>query len=152
MRNRRESLLGRVSPSCDPNSLCQLLENANNSHQFIFAQNSKGSRESNRALPSFQAITESPQKQLTLHEIYTWFTTTFCYFRRNSASWKVNIISITILRCAPCQPACLLGSFKFVFLLGFKLEHANVFSEKYKHCTRKETSFSRQSMKPPKNS
>merc|ERR1712223_2001560 len=35
-----------------------------------------------------QAITESPQKQLTLHEIYTWFTTTFCYFRRNSASWK----------------------------------------------------------------
>jgi len=34
------------------------------------------------------AIHESPDQQLTLHEIYNWFTTTFAYFRRNAASWK----------------------------------------------------------------
>merc|ERR1719282_1914205 len=34
------------------------------------------------------AILEAPYQQLTLHDIYTWFTTTFCYFRRNAASWK----------------------------------------------------------------
>ena len=36
-----------------------------------------------------QAVIESPERQLTLHEIYNWFTTTFAYFRRNAASWKV---------------------------------------------------------------
>ncbi|XP_053618902.1 forkhead box protein P3 isoform X2 [Plodia interpunctella] len=35
-----------------------------------------------------QAIIESPDKQLTLNEIYNWFQTTFCYFRRNAATWK----------------------------------------------------------------
>jgi len=34
------------------------------------------------------AILEAPYQQLTLHDIYSWFTTTFCYFRRNAASWK----------------------------------------------------------------
>ena len=38
-----------------------------------------------------QAILEAPYQQLTLHDIYTWFTSTFCYFRRNAASWKVGI-------------------------------------------------------------
>ena len=86
----------------DPNSLCKLLENANNSqNSFSLQQTPAWSRERVTGLCLFfQAITESPQKQLTLHEIYTWFTTTFCYFRRNSASWKVTsvffIISITI--------------------------------------------------------
>ena len=37
----------------------------------------------------FQSIVEAPYKQLTLHEIYNWFTSTFAFFRRNSASWKV---------------------------------------------------------------
>ena len=37
-----------------------------------------------------QAILEAPYQQLTLHDIYTWFTSTFCYFRRNAASWKVS--------------------------------------------------------------
>ncbi|ETN75892.1 hypothetical protein NECAME_03665 [Necator americanus] len=36
-----------------------------------------------------QAIMESPECQLTLNEIYTWFTETFAYFRRNAATWKV---------------------------------------------------------------
>lgn len=36
-----------------------------------------------------QAVIESPERQLTLHEIYSWFTSTFAYFRRNAASWKV---------------------------------------------------------------
>merc|ERR1719458_1688629 len=34
------------------------------------------------------AIMEAPYQQLTLHDIYNWFTNTFCYFRRNAASWK----------------------------------------------------------------
>ncbi|ROT70546.1 Forkhead box protein P4 [Penaeus vannamei] len=35
-----------------------------------------------------QAIIESPDKQLTLNEIYNWFQNTFAYFRRNAATWK----------------------------------------------------------------
>ncbi|GFW75036.1 forkhead box protein P4 [Trichonephila clavipes] len=35
-----------------------------------------------------QAIIEAPEKQLTLNEIYNWFQNTFCYFRRNAATWK----------------------------------------------------------------
>ncbi|EGT52815.1 CBN-FKH-7 protein [Caenorhabditis brenneri] len=35
-----------------------------------------------------QAIMESTDCQLTLNEIYTWFTETFAYFRRNAATWK----------------------------------------------------------------
>lgn len=40
----------------------------------------------------FQSIIESPDKQLTLNEIYNWFQNTFCYFRRNAATWKVLLI------------------------------------------------------------
>lgn len=32
---------------------------------------------------------ESKEKQLSLNEIYNWFQTTFAYFRRNAATWKV---------------------------------------------------------------
>lgn len=46
----------------------------------------------------FQAIIESPDKQLTLNEIYNWFQNTFCYFRRNAATWKVIYIFYLILR------------------------------------------------------
>ncbi|XP_034734644.1 forkhead box protein P2-like [Etheostoma cragini] len=35
-----------------------------------------------------QAIMETSDKQLTLNEIYNWFTRTFAYFRRNAATWK----------------------------------------------------------------
>ncbi|XP_059090795.1 forkhead box protein P4-like isoform X2 [Tigriopus californicus] len=35
-----------------------------------------------------QGIIESPDRQLTLNEIYTWFQNTFAYFRRNAATWK----------------------------------------------------------------
>uniref|UniRef100_A0A672NY40 Forkhead box protein P1-B-like n=1 Tax=Sinocyclocheilus grahami TaxID=75366 RepID=A0A672NY40_SINGR len=35
-----------------------------------------------------QAILESPEKQLTLNEIYNWFTRMFAYFRHNAATWK----------------------------------------------------------------
>ncbi|KAG9270796.1 forkhead box protein P3-like, partial [Astyanax mexicanus] len=34
------------------------------------------------------AILESPEKQLTLNEIYHWFTRKFSYFRHNTATWK----------------------------------------------------------------
>ncbi|XP_034144217.1 forkhead box protein P1-like [Esox lucius] len=35
-----------------------------------------------------QAIMDSSDMQLTLNEIYSWFTQTFAYFRRNAATWK----------------------------------------------------------------
>ncbi|XP_034028792.1 forkhead box protein P1-B-like isoform X2 [Thalassophryne amazonica] len=35
-----------------------------------------------------QAIFESPRNQLTLNEIYNWFTRNFAYFRSNAATWK----------------------------------------------------------------
>ncbi|XP_062862463.1 forkhead box protein P2 [Trichomycterus rosablanca] len=35
-----------------------------------------------------QAILDSKDMQLTLNEIYSWFTCTFAYFRRNAATWK----------------------------------------------------------------
>uniref|UniRef100_A0A3P8VGQ9 Fork-head domain-containing protein n=1 Tax=Cynoglossus semilaevis TaxID=244447 RepID=A0A3P8VGQ9_CYNSE len=35
-----------------------------------------------------QAIMESSDMQLTLNEIYNWFTRSFAYFRRNAATWK----------------------------------------------------------------
>ncbi|XP_071385228.1 forkhead box protein P3 isoform X3 [Centroberyx affinis] len=34
------------------------------------------------------SILESPDKQRTLNEIYTWFTTMFYFFRHNTATWK----------------------------------------------------------------
>uniref|UniRef100_A0A9J7XAQ0 Forkhead box P2 n=1 Tax=Cyprinus carpio carpio TaxID=630221 RepID=A0A9J7XAQ0_CYPCA len=37
---------------------------------------------------SSQAIMEAGDMQLTLNEIYSWFTRTFAYFRRNAATWK----------------------------------------------------------------
>lgn len=42
---------------------------------------------------SFQAIMDSADMQLTLNEIYSWFTRTFAYFRRNAATWKVTSMS-----------------------------------------------------------
>ncbi|KAL3311506.1 Forkhead box protein P2 [Cichlidogyrus casuarinus] len=35
-----------------------------------------------------QAIKESPMNQLSLNEIYTWFTNEFAFFRQNEATWK----------------------------------------------------------------
>uniref|UniRef100_A0A670Y0S6 Forkhead box P1 n=1 Tax=Pseudonaja textilis TaxID=8673 RepID=A0A670Y0S6_PSETE len=43
-----------------------------------------------------QAILESPEKQLTLNEIYNWFTRMFAYFRRNAATWKASIAENSI--------------------------------------------------------
>ncbi|XP_045354108.1 forkhead box protein P4 isoform X4 [Leopardus geoffroyi] len=39
-----------------------------------------------------QAILETPDRQLTLNEIYNWFTRMFAYFRRNTATWKMASI------------------------------------------------------------
>lgn len=46
-----------------------------------------------------QAILESPERQLTLNEIYNWFTRKFAYFRRNTATWKVQTQHIQSLPC-----------------------------------------------------
>ncbi|CAJ0924967.1 unnamed protein product [Ranitomeya imitator] len=43
-----------------------------------------------------QAILESPEKQLTLNEIYNWFTRMFAYFRRNAATWKIYVEAISL--------------------------------------------------------
>lgn len=41
-----------------------------------------------------QAIMETSDMQLTLNDIYNWFTRTFAYFRRNAATWKVSRLHI----------------------------------------------------------
>ena len=46
-------------------------------------------------LPCPQAILETPDRQLTLNEIYNWFTRMFAYFRRNTATWKVRHAPLT---------------------------------------------------------
>ncbi|XP_059351951.1 forkhead box protein P2-like isoform X5 [Daphnia carinata] len=47
-----------------------------------------------------QAIIESPERQLTLNEIYTWFQNTFCYFRHNAATWKNAIrTNLSLHKC-----------------------------------------------------
>uniref|UniRef100_A0A2K6FAK4 Forkhead box P1 n=1 Tax=Propithecus coquereli TaxID=379532 RepID=A0A2K6FAK4_PROCO len=47
-----------------------------------------------------QAILESPEKQLTLNEIYNWFTRMFAYFRRNAATWKGAIrTNLSLHKC-----------------------------------------------------
>ncbi|XP_021694493.1 forkhead box protein P1-B isoform X3 [Aedes aegypti] len=47
-----------------------------------------------------QSIIESPEKQLTLNEIYNWFQNTFCYFRRNAATWKNAIrTNLSLHKC-----------------------------------------------------
>lgn len=43
---------------------------------------------------ALQAIMEASDMQLTLNEIYNWFTKTFAYFRRNAATWKVEVPQI----------------------------------------------------------
>lgn len=43
---------------------------------------------------SSQAIMDSADMQLTLNEIYSWFTRTFAYFRRNAATWKVGVTEL----------------------------------------------------------
>lgn len=55
---------------------------------LVFPSSFKWILSSNR-----QSIIESPDKQLTLNEIYNWFQNTFCYFRRNAATWKVYFLS-----------------------------------------------------------
>ncbi|XP_047735547.1 forkhead box protein P2-like isoform X2 [Hyalella azteca] len=47
-----------------------------------------------------QSIVESPDKQLTLNEIYSWFQTMFAYFRRNAATWKNAIrTNLSLHKC-----------------------------------------------------
>ncbi|MEQ2170761.1 hypothetical protein GOODEAATRI_003634, partial [Goodea atripinnis] len=43
-------------------------------------------------LITLNAIMDSSDMQLTLNEIYSWFTRTFAYFRRNAATWKVVLL------------------------------------------------------------
>jgi len=35
-----------------------------------------------------QAIVQTPERQMTLNEIYNWFQNRFCFFRQNGPTWK----------------------------------------------------------------
>lgn len=58
-----------------------------------------------------QAIMETSDMQLTLNEIYNWFTRTFAYFRRNAATWKVFHLQMinSVSHCVsyPMHAACI---------------------------------------------
>lgn len=54
----------------------------------------------------WQAIIESPHKQLTLNEIYQWFQNTFAYFRRNEATWKVQSYKLALWRTRIIEIFC----------------------------------------------
>ncbi|XP_053280640.1 forkhead box protein P1 isoform X2 [Pleuronectes platessa] len=43
------------------------------------------------------SIVACPEKQLTLNEIYKWFTTMFFYFRHNTATWKNSSVVYRML-------------------------------------------------------
>lgn len=62
---------------------------------------------------SFQAIIDSAEHQLTLNEIYSWFTRTFAYFRRNAATWKVTLMIPLITQPPPTPP---LNPFTFLIV------------------------------------
>ncbi|XP_055607957.1 forkhead box protein P1 isoform X2 [Uranotaenia lowii] len=71
---------------CSSTSTCYLILDVHRNREFY---------RSHDVRPPFtyaslirQSIIESPEKQLTLNEIYNWFQNTFCYFRRNAATWK----------------------------------------------------------------
>ena len=69
----------------------------------------------------FQAIIESPHRQLTLNEIYQWFQATFAYFRRNEATWKVCVKLCVCVCVRVC--VCVL-TVKYIFICsvaGFRL-------------------------------
>ena len=51
-----------------------------------------------------QAILETPDRQLTLNEIYNWFTRMFAYFRRNTATWKVRAALLSAVGLTPSHP------------------------------------------------
>lgn len=55
-----------------------------------------------------QAIMEASDMQLTLNEIYNWFTRTFAYFRRNAATWKVS--HQQIINCDFSGVSCLIDA------------------------------------------
>lgn len=58
----------------------------------------------------WQAIIESPHKQLTLNEIYQWFQNTFAYFRRNEATWKVQSYHLILWRASIIEIFAVLSS------------------------------------------
>lgn len=71
-----------------------------------WASNPTGGVTSDALVPSLvsQAILETPDRQLTLNEIYNWFTRMFAYFRRNTATWKVRAALLGAVGLAPSQP------------------------------------------------
>uniref|UniRef100_A0A3Q1F3B3 Forkhead box P1b n=1 Tax=Acanthochromis polyacanthus TaxID=80966 RepID=A0A3Q1F3B3_9TELE len=68
-----------------------------------------------------QAILESPEKQLTLNEIYNWFTRMFAYFRRNAATWKASMAENNI----PLYTTASIGSPTHNFLANAIREEMN---------------------------
>lgn len=107
-RPTASSRLTPVSSSAELAQNCEFYKNADVRPPFTYASLIRHVSPSGRPLlpphPSvcasskfcclsrrLQAILESPDRQLTLNEIYNWFTRKFAYFRRNTATWKVKL-------------------------------------------------------------
>uniref|UniRef100_A0A8C7NU68 Fork-head domain-containing protein n=2 Tax=Oncorhynchus mykiss TaxID=8022 RepID=A0A8C7NU68_ONCMY len=67
-------------------SLCSLSSELNPNHEMY--RNADIRPPFTYATLIRQAIMDASDMQLTLNEIYSWFTQTFAYFRRNAATWK----------------------------------------------------------------
>lgn len=104
-RPTASSRLTRVYSFAELAQNCEFYKNADVRPPFTYASLIRHVSPSGRpVLPSacafskfcclsrhLQAILESPDRQLTLNEIYNWFTRKFAYFRRNTATWKVKL-------------------------------------------------------------
>uniref|UniRef100_A0AAQ4QBA0 Fork-head domain-containing protein n=1 Tax=Gasterosteus aculeatus aculeatus TaxID=481459 RepID=A0AAQ4QBA0_GASAC len=96
----RPSDSARVSPSpvCGGQSPGHRAAQRRRHHPLVYSLSSEDEHELYKTTdirPPFtyatlirQAIMETSDLQLTLNEIYNWFTRTFAYFRRNAATWK----------------------------------------------------------------
>ena len=89
----------------------------------------------------FQAIVESPDHQLTLNEIYSWFQTTYDFFRGTALSWKV------IINLNTCRPDHVL---KFNLLWNSKLGNKSHLVAYYSFYKQKNTGGFRVINTPPK--
>ena len=54
----------------------------------------------------FQALANAPGQQMSLNDIYTWFTDSFAFYRNNPHSWKVLSLweILFFIECCAAQP------------------------------------------------
>ena len=87
---------------------------------------------------TIQAILlESPTRQLTLGDIYKWFTTNFKYFRTTSnLTWKVkihtNVCFLFLSHCTGCTSSKMISEISF-FVLSHPVRISRYFSASVGH-------------------